>query len=54
MSSLKNKERHISDRTSIFRLLDLYGPGHPSLYPLPQPFFSANLCVIFEDIKQVV
>ena len=54
MSSLKNKERHISDRPSIFRLLDLFGPGHPPLCPPPRPFFPANLYVISENIKQVV
>ena len=54
MSSLKNKESHISDRPSIFRLLDLSAPGHPRLCPHPRPFFFANLYVISENIKQVV
>ena len=54
MSSMKNKERHISDRPSIFRLLNLSGPGKPALCPSLRPFFSANLYVISENIKQVI
>ena len=53
MSSLKNKDRHILDRPSIFRLLDLSGLSSPPLCPRPWAFFSANLHIIFENLKQV-
>ena len=54
MSSLKNMDRHIADRPSIFRLLDLSGPSSPPLCPRPWPFFSPNFHVISENSKQVV
>ena len=53
MSSLKNIDRHKSDRPSIFRLLDLSGPSSPPLCPRPWPFFSANRHVISENLRQV-
>ena len=54
MSSLKNKERQILERSSIFRLLDLSRLRPPPLCPRSRPFSSANLYVISENLKQVV
>ena len=45
MSSLKNKDRHISDKPSVLRLLDL-SSLQPLLLGRPQPSFSASLHVI--------
>ena len=39
MSSLKNKDRHISDKPSIFSLLDLPGPQTLRLGPWPPALF---------------
>ena len=45
MSSLKNKDRHISDKPSIFRLLDLSVPQSPRLGSRPPTlFFCYSYC----------
>ena len=55
MSSLKNKDRHISDKPSIFRLLDLSVPQPLGIGSWsPQPSFAANFHVISENLKQVI